>query len=449
MDRKTIGAFLSALRKANGMTQQEVADKLNVSNKTVSKWERDEGCPEIMMLPAIAELYSVTVDEILRGERISKEYEEQKSTKSGERIKYLIERATVKFTDCAIASVVLGTAALLLAYTMGNIINYDYIWIGYVLVLLLLASSVTVALIAFNNFISGLKATGDELKQEYEQAMKKAIKYITAIIFLSFVTLAGMLFSIRYDDFLLLILPVAAVAGAFFSLYIRSLIYKRYGIEDDSLTAAQRQYRKRKIKTTAIILAVIIVASVLLPFICGWVETSSHAIFSFPDGVGYQYETDKEAEREYYKLKDFVTGKREMYTVISGDDCYLNEDGKYVITVEQLGYIYEEREGSYTNSGNNLVSEETLFFDTLEAVEKFKDESVIEDTYIAGQRNILFDDETLTVSYQTENDNFLNGVLDIMPAFIITGGGISFAVLLISVIIYFVNKKKIAYAVLP
>lgn len=444
MDRKTIGAFLSALRKANGMTQQEVADKLNVSNKTVSKWERDEGYPEIMMLPAIAELYSVTVDEILRGERISKEYEEQKSTKSGERIKYLIERATVKFTDCAIASAVLGAAALLLAYTMGNILNYDYIWIGYVLVLLLVASSVTVALIAFNNFISGLKATDDGLKQEYEQAMKKAIKYITAVIFLSFVTLAGMLFSIRYDDFMLVILPVAAVAGAFFSLYIRSLIYKRYGIEDDSLTAAQRQYRKRKIKTTAIILAVIIVASVLLPFICGWVETSSHAIFSFPDGVGYQYETDKEAEREYYKLKDFVTGKREMYTVISGDDCYLNEDGKYVITVEQLGYIYEEREGSYTNSGNNLVSEETLFFDTLEAAEKFKDESVIEDTYIAGQRNILFDDETLTVSYQTENDNFLNGVLDIMPAFIITGGGISFAVLIISVIIYFVNKKKIA-----
>ena len=54
MERKTIGAFLSALRKANGMTQQEVADKLNVSNKTVSKWERDEGYPEIMMLPAIA-----------------------------------------------------------------------------------------------------------------------------------------------------------------------------------------------------------------------------------------------------------------------------------------------------------------------------------------------------------------------------------------------------------
>lgn len=45
MSNKSIGSFLAALRKARGMTQQEVADCLNVSNKTVSKWERDEGYP--------------------------------------------------------------------------------------------------------------------------------------------------------------------------------------------------------------------------------------------------------------------------------------------------------------------------------------------------------------------------------------------------------------------
>ena len=242
---------------------------------------------------------------------------------------------------------------------------------------------------------------------------------------------------------MLVVFSLAVMAGAFFSLYIRSLIYKKYNIEDDSLTQAQRQYRKKRIKSTAVILAVIIVASVLLPFICGWVETSSHAIFSFPDGVGYQYETDKEAEREYYKLKDFVTGKKDMYIVISGDELHLDENGKYVITVEQLGYSYTQKENSYSNTGNNLVSEETLYFDSLEAAEEFKKENVIEDTYIAEQRNITFDDETFTVSYQTENDTFLNGVLDIMPAFIITGGGITFAVLIISVIVYFINKKKI------
>lgn len=442
MEKKTIGSFLSAMRKANGMTQQEVADKLNVSNKTVSKWERDEGCPEIMMLPALAELYSVTVDEILRGERLVKESQEQKNAKSEERIKYLIEKATVKFTDCSIASAVLGAAALLLAYISGDIINYNYIWAGYVIVLLLLASSVTVSLIAFNNLVSSLKGSGDEVKKECDEAMKKAIKYLTAVTFLSFVTLAGLIVSIRYNDFMLIVFAVAVTSGAFFSLYVRSLIYKRYGIADDSLTPGQHEYRRKKIKTTAIILSLIAVVSVLLPFVFGWVETSSHSIFNFYDGVGYQYDTEEEAEREYYKLKDFVTGERAMYILISGDEYHIDENGEYVITVEQLGYSYTQKENSYTNTGNNLFSEQTLYFDSLEQVEEFIEESVIEDTYVAEQRSIIFDDETLSVSYQTENDNFLNGIMDIMPAFLITGAGISFAVLVVSVIIYYVNKKK-------
>lgn len=72
MEKKTMGSFMAALRKANGLTQQQVADKLNVSNKTVSKWECNEGYPEISMLPVIAELYSVSVDELLRGEKWQK-----------------------------------------------------------------------------------------------------------------------------------------------------------------------------------------------------------------------------------------------------------------------------------------------------------------------------------------------------------------------------------------
>jgi len=71
LDTEKIGAFIAALRKSRGLTQQEVADALGITDKTVSKWECGKGLPDITAIPAIAELFGVTADEILRGERIA------------------------------------------------------------------------------------------------------------------------------------------------------------------------------------------------------------------------------------------------------------------------------------------------------------------------------------------------------------------------------------------
>ena len=71
MEAKTIGKFIAALRKANGMTQKDLAEKLNVSDKTISRWERDEGAPDLSLIPVIAEIFEITCDELLRGERKS------------------------------------------------------------------------------------------------------------------------------------------------------------------------------------------------------------------------------------------------------------------------------------------------------------------------------------------------------------------------------------------
>ena len=71
MEKKTIGGFIAALRKVSGMTQKDLAERLNVSDKTVSRWERDEGAPDLSLIPVIAEIFGVSCDELLRGERKS------------------------------------------------------------------------------------------------------------------------------------------------------------------------------------------------------------------------------------------------------------------------------------------------------------------------------------------------------------------------------------------
>lgn len=70
MDSKKIGEFLKSLRKAKGFTQEEVANTLYLSPKTISRWESGLGIPDINIITSVADLYDVTVDEILRGSRI-------------------------------------------------------------------------------------------------------------------------------------------------------------------------------------------------------------------------------------------------------------------------------------------------------------------------------------------------------------------------------------------
>lgn len=98
MSNNSIGQFIAILRKANGMTQQDVADRLNVSNKAVSRWERDESAPDISLIPALAEMFGVTCDELLRGERITEHaHEEKRDVKAEKQLNALINRAISNF----------------------------------------------------------------------------------------------------------------------------------------------------------------------------------------------------------------------------------------------------------------------------------------------------------------------------------------------------------------
>ncbi len=70
MDAKLIGSTIASLRKSKGMTQAALAEKLNVSDKTVSKWESGLGFPEITQFPALSAFFGVSVDYLMTGDSV-------------------------------------------------------------------------------------------------------------------------------------------------------------------------------------------------------------------------------------------------------------------------------------------------------------------------------------------------------------------------------------------
>ncbi len=66
MKNETLGGMIASLRKSKGMTQLDLAQQLGVTDKAVSKWERDLSCPDVNSLPKLAEVLGVTVDELMQ-----------------------------------------------------------------------------------------------------------------------------------------------------------------------------------------------------------------------------------------------------------------------------------------------------------------------------------------------------------------------------------------------
>ena len=68
MSNKTIGEVISSLRKEKNMTQNDLAEKMNVTDKAVSKWERNLSCPDVNSIPKLAEILGVSVEELLNAQ---------------------------------------------------------------------------------------------------------------------------------------------------------------------------------------------------------------------------------------------------------------------------------------------------------------------------------------------------------------------------------------------
>ena len=82
MDQDRIGRFTCELRKEKNMTQQELADKLNVTDRAVSHWENSRRLPDYSLLSELCKILEISINELFLGEKISNENYKEKAEKN-------------------------------------------------------------------------------------------------------------------------------------------------------------------------------------------------------------------------------------------------------------------------------------------------------------------------------------------------------------------------------
>ena len=73
MNQEKIGKLISECRKEKGLTQLQLAEKLNITNRAVSKWETGKSCPDASIMMELCDILGITVNDLLSGERITME----------------------------------------------------------------------------------------------------------------------------------------------------------------------------------------------------------------------------------------------------------------------------------------------------------------------------------------------------------------------------------------
>lgn len=174
--KMSMGEFLATLRKANGYTQQEVAEKLDVSNRTLSSWETDRTAPDILILPAIADLYGVTVDEILRCERKAAEEAETALSDNAKRNlkKRRYAKWGVKRLFCLgfglLGSLIFLAGCAVLLYS--SLLYYAPFWLPVVIMVIGAGGALACVILLSCFAYSAIKAEGIVLKEDYTEENK-------------------------------------------------------------------------------------------------------------------------------------------------------------------------------------------------------------------------------------------------------------------------------------
>ena len=347
MEKKTLGTFIAVLRKAKGLTQKQLAEMLNVSDKAVSRWERDECAPDLSVIPVLAEIFDITADELLRGQRKQSQepvthYEVQKTDKQ---LRYLLKKKEMDYTILTCVSIGIALFGLIAAM-IGNL-GFLRGYIGFFVSCFFFITAV-LCQIAF--LVRGMRSLdAEELADEAAKTRKIMILQaelslgITACLFAACLPLIVLV----HDTYVGLSAGSWALYGllwggiaAIICLVICLLINKRLGCQ--TFPALSTPKNKLRIRSTLILAAVLLATYIVHGNLYSFAYANLHWM-----GTATKWETWEEL-KEYLETPirddgeelEHVSTRNNGYVDIG---TYIAPDGSYIdITERNYVLVYEE-----------------------------------------------------------------------------------------------------------
>lgn len=372
MEKNTIGKFISALRRASGMTQRELADKLFVSDKTVSRWERDECAPDIALIPIIADLFGVTSDEIIRGERLERknaptserdiedERAQYQRKKSAKQYKSLLDTRAKKAKNLSLIAI--GVA--LLGIICALICNFAFTraLLGFMLACAFFIGAVIMQLCVTSSMCLSVDEDDEEKLEATRQFNSDCVCLSIRVIGLVAVMLGFVLPLSFVDGYLglavnsfYLLCPAFAFVTICITHAIKHLFVLPAFLKTGTVIATEEQgslhaYRRRKLKVMAIILVIAVAVSI----VANITVDSLH-----PSDFVREYKFDSyEDFKDFVKILNAQSGHYE-----SGDPTLPNVNIDQVFPIEPSDkvdgdFTYSETEYLYDNDDNVLCEYE-------------------------------------------------------------------------------------------
>lgn len=122
MKQEMVGKFISTCRKEKGLTQMQLAEKLNITNRAISKWETGKSMPDVSLMLDLCGILGITVNELLSGERITMDNYQKKAEENLMELQSKKEKAQGEYNT--VLKILI--AAFSLIFVLNMVLNYFF-----------------------------------------------------------------------------------------------------------------------------------------------------------------------------------------------------------------------------------------------------------------------------------------------------------------------------------